>query len=72
MHELDIRLTPAEAVVLLEFLNRFAETDTLSIADRAEQWALWNLLCALERVILPPPSHPTLDEARAALRDPNE
>jgi hypothetical protein len=71
-NEIDIRLKPAELVVLFDLLTRYTDTDVLAITDQAEQRALWNLQCALERVILPPPSHPTPAEARDALRDPVE
>jgi len=70
--EVAIRLTVAEAVVLGEFLRRYSETDRLAVEDQAEQRALWNLECLLEREALPPPSWPLLEEARASLRDPSE
>ncbi|HET6881776.1 MAG TPA: hypothetical protein VFI31_16550 [Pirellulales bacterium] len=65
--EVVIRLTVSEAVVLDTFLRRFSETDRLMIADQAEQRALWNLQCVFEKV--GDPSWPSLEEARAALRD---
>jgi hypothetical protein len=70
--EVTIRLTAPEALVLGELLRRYSETGRLAIEDSAEQQALWNLECLLERVALPPPSWPTLDEARAVLRPPAE
>lgn len=65
--EVIIRLTVPEAVVLDEFLRRYAETDNLIITDQAEQRALWNLQCIFEKA--GDPSWPSLEEARAALRD---
>jgi hypothetical protein len=65
--EVVIRLTVPEAVVLDTFLRRYSETDRLMIADQAEQRALWNLQCVFEKV--GDPSWPSLEEARAALRD---
>jgi hypothetical protein len=65
--EVVIRLTVPEAVVLDAFLRRYSETDRLVIADQAEQRALWNLQCLFEKV--GDPSWPSLEEARAALRD---
>jgi hypothetical protein len=65
--EVVIRLTIPEAVVLDTFLRRYSATDRLTVADPAEQRALWNLQCLFEKV--GDPSWPTLEEARAALRD---
>jgi hypothetical protein len=65
--EVTIRLTIPEAVVLDGLLGRYSETDCLTIEDQAEQRALWNLHCLFERE--GDPSWPTLEEARAALRD---
>jgi hypothetical protein len=66
--EVEVRLTLDELVVLFHFLARYSETDQLTIEDQAEQRALWNLQCVLERIYQP--DHPTLEEARASLRDP--
>jgi hypothetical protein len=67
-------LTPDEALVLFDFLPRFDATDTLSIDDPAEQRALWNLSCLLERE-LTGPFLPDYDKRLAAaherLRDQN-
>jgi hypothetical protein len=68
--EVTLRLTIAEAVVLDELLRRYSETDRLTVEDQAEQRALWNLQCLFERE--GDPSWPTLEEARAMLRDPVE
>jgi hypothetical protein len=65
--EVTIRLTFAEAVVLDELLRRYSDTDILAIDDQAEQRALWNLTCLLERDG-DRPIWPLLDEARAELR----
>lgn len=65
--EVVIRLTAHEAVVLDAFLRRYSETDQLAITDPAEQRALWNLQCVFEKV--GDPSWPSIQEARAALRD---
>jgi hypothetical protein len=67
--EVEIRLTPAEIVVLFEFLHRYTESGRLAVEDQSEQRALWNLLCILERVILPGSPYPDLEHARASLRD---
>jgi hypothetical protein len=65
--EVVIRLTVPEAVVLDALLRRYSETDCLVINDQAEQRALWNLQCVFEKV--GDPSWPSLENARAALRD---
>lgn len=70
--EVTIPLTVAEIVVLGKLLWRHSTTDRLSVEHPAEQQALWNLDCLLERVALPPPSWPTLDEARATVRPAQE
>jgi hypothetical protein len=64
--EVIIRLTTAEAVVLDDLLRRYSETDLLVIGDRAEQQALWNLQCLLEREG-DRPLWPSLEEARSLL-----
>ncbi len=66
-----IRLTLAEAVVLDEVLRRYSETERLTIMDQAEQRALWNLQCLLERDGSRP-LWPSLQEAQASLRDSME
>jgi hypothetical protein len=65
--EVILRLTVPEAVVLDELLRRYSETDQLAVLDQAEQRALWNLQCVFEKV--GDPTCPTLEEARASLRD---
>ncbi len=69
---ISIELTADEALVLFEFLQRYSDSDTLRIDDVAEQRALWNLACALEKVLVAPFSadYPALlTNARARLRD---
>jgi hypothetical protein len=63
-----IALTLAEAVVLDEFLRRYSDSDRLFIEDQAEQRALWNLACLLEREG-GRPDWPSLKNARDELRD---
>lgn len=65
--EVIIRLTVAEAVVLDGLLRRDSATGRLDIEDQAEQRALWNLQCLLERG--DGPSWPSLVDARDTLRD---
>ncbi len=69
--EVTIPLTVAEAVVLGELLWRYSTTGQLTVEHPAEQQALWNLECLLERVALPPPSWPSVEEARAIVRPPD-
>ncbi|MBL8797856.1 MAG: hypothetical protein JNM56_28420 [Planctomycetia bacterium] len=67
-----LELTGDEALVLYEFLSRFEEQDTLSITDQAEQRALWNLHCLLEKQLVEmfAPNYLALvDAARDRLRD---
>ncbi len=65
--EVTIRLTVNEAVVLLGLTQRYSETDRLTVEDQAEQRALWNLSCLLERA--DKHSSPSFEQARAELRD---
>lgn len=67
-----IEITKDEALVLFEFLSRFSETDTLEIEDQAEERALWNLTCVLEKILVEPFLPDYLDIIKAArdrLRD---
>ncbi len=67
-----VNLTADEALVLFEFLQRFSNTDKLTLEDQAEERALWNLTCLLEKQSLIPFSSNYADElfqARARLRD---
>lgn len=52
--DVQIRLTPDDALVLFEFLQRFDSFDLLSIEDQSEQRALWNLSCLLEKQLAAP------------------
>ncbi len=70
-----LELTPDEALVLFELLSRYSDTDTFTIEDQAEQRALWDLCCLLERELAEPfrPDYiQLLQEARDRLRDPKE
>lgn len=74
-NEIDVPLTPDEALVLFEFLWRYSDTDQLQVLDQAEQRALWNLCCVLEKVLVEPfdPNYPELlKAARDRLRDKPE
>ncbi|UOD32139.1 hypothetical protein INH39_10980 [Massilia violaceinigra] len=44
-----LTLSSDEALVLFGFVQRFSDTDRLAIDDQAEQRALWNLCCLLEK-----------------------
>lgn len=46
-----IELTSDEALVLFEFLSRFSDEDRLEIEDQAEERALWNLHCDLQKTL---------------------
>jgi hypothetical protein len=67
-----LELTADEALVLFAWLSRSSPSDQpVPYADRAEQIALGNLECLLERVLVEPfdPDYAALVEsARAALR----
>lgn len=67
-----IDLTADEALVLFEFLQRFSNTDKLTLEDQSEERALWNLTCLLEKQSIVPFASNYADElsqARARLRD---
>lgn len=63
-----LELSYAEALVLFELTSRFSKTDQLAIEHRAEERALWDICCQLERV-LAEPSHRDYRELLAAARD---
>ena len=70
--DVTITLTTDEALVLFAFLQRFSNTDTLSIEDGAEQRALWNLCCIFEKQVSFPSDtgySDMLEAARLRLRD---
>lgn len=57
---------------MFEFISRYSETDQLIIEDQAEQRALWNLECRLQKILVEPfdPSYRQLVQAaRNRLRD---
>jgi len=67
-----VSLTCDEAIVLFELLQRFSETDMLSLEDEAEKRVLWNLCCLLEEKLTEPFSlnySERLTQARNCLRD---
>ncbi len=73
--KVNVSLSKDEALVLFEFLSRFSGTDKLSIEDRAEERALWNLTSAFEEALTEPFSDnysAILSSARERLRDRNE
>jgi hypothetical protein len=43
-----MNLARNEAVVIFEFLSRYADTGELAIEDQAEQHALWDVCSSLE------------------------
>jgi|APFre7841882724_1041349.scaffolds.fasta_scaffold454998_1 hypothetical protein len=66
-----IELNSDEGLVLFEYLSRFSDTGKLEFEDKAEQIALWNLTCLLEKALLEPfkPNYDQLlQEARDRLR----
>ena len=70
--EVHITLTADEALVLFELLSRYSDSDQLNIIDQAEQRALWNLCCILEKKSVAPFNMEygqALSEARTRLRD---
>ena len=44
-----LSLSDAEALVLFEFLSRFANDEVLAIEDQSEARVLWNLQASLEK-----------------------
>ena len=67
-----IDLTSDEALVLFEFLQRFGDSDKLVLEDQAEERALWNLTCLLEKELAEPFAanyRQLLNQARDRLRD---
>jgi hypothetical protein len=70
--DIPLPLTFDEAVVLFEFLQRYSNTDRLTIEDQAEQRTLWNLSCMFEKHVTIPIGRNYADllaEARDRLRD---
>ena len=67
-----VRLSRSEALVLFEFVSRFSESSTLSIADQAEERVLWDICCLLEKELVEPMKAEyaeLLAEARKVVRD---
>lgn len=65
-------LTIDEALVLFELLQRFSESDALTLEDQAEQRVLWNLCCVMEKTLSEPFAvnyAELLAQARDRLRD---
>ena len=52
--KIHLELTGDEALVLFEFLSRYSNNNILAIEDQAEQQALWDLRCLLEKQLLQP------------------
>jgi hypothetical protein len=72
MEDIEVKLTKDEALVLFELLARYSDTDQLTVQDRAEERALWNLNCLLEKILAEPFSPnwlSILESARSRLRD---
>lgn len=70
-----LELSGDEALVLFEFLARFDDEDTLALEDQAEERALWNLHCLLQKQlveIFDPNYKALLAAARGRLRDATE
>lgn len=70
-----LELTADEALVLFEFLARFDDEETLTIQDQAEERALWNVHCLLQKQLVEifrPDYKALLASARDRLRDPVE
>jgi hypothetical protein len=70
-----IDLTGDEALVLFEFLARFDDNETLTLEDHAEERALWNLHCLLQKQLVEmfdPQYRKLVEAARSRLRDSTE
>ena len=70
-----LELTKDEALVLFEFLERFDSIEKLTIVDQAEERALRNLHCHLQKQLVDifDSNYVALIEAsRDRLRDPKE
>jgi len=48
---MELDLTKEEIIVLTGLLRRYSENDVFAIEDQAEQRALWNLECVLEKIV---------------------
>lgn len=70
--KLGMELSNEEALVLFEFLSRFAEDEKLEIIDQAEKEVLMSVLASLERELVEPFEinyKEILEEARRKIRD---
>ena len=68
LNEVEIRLTPDEALVLFEFLSRSSDSDEWRVADQVEKRALENLGCLLEKQLVEPFHHDYAGLLQAARR----
>jgi hypothetical protein len=67
-----LRLSKDEALVLYEFVSRFGAQDRVEVKDHAEERALWNLECLLEKELVEPFASDyaeLVEQAKARLRD---
>lgn len=67
-----LELTHDEALVLFDFLSRFSDKEVLAIEDQAEERALWNLQCVMEKLLVEPfrsDYGELVQQARDRLRD---
>lgn len=75
MKDVTIHLTNNEALVLIEFLLRFRNSEKLTLADQAEEQILWDLCAMLETKfpeLLNENYKALLDKARDIVRFGNE
>ena len=54
MSDINLTLSKDEALILFEFLARFAEKEKLEIEFGAEEQVLWNLHANLEKMLSEP------------------
>ena len=69
-----LRLSKDEALVLYEFVSRFGAEKRVEVKDRAEEQALWNLECLLEKELAEPfaPDYAEILERAKARLSPGE
>ena len=70
-----LELTGDEALVLFDLAQRFDDDGTLALRDQAEERALWNLHCLLQKQlaeIFHPDYKALVAAARDRLRDPSD
>lgn len=51
VRKMDLDLTDDEVLILWEFFHRYSSEEILGIQDQAEQRALWNMECVLEKIV---------------------